>query len=703
MSQHSGPATLPRGFRYPALKTPEPSDDAEETRIPPPPKPRLRLKRRNVSHHQLSAPTQQFLASVAAADIPIPSIEEPEIVLGPPNVADMPSLASAIDSVPPGEGHLPLCHPSSRRLTAAPPATTLDTYSPHLLAPRGRAFSPPKTPVPVSAPSLSPPRYPDWTIDSAISSSVESTPDCDSSRPSTSRSTQTSASLFSRLSHLSDDDQCGSPEIFGEDKFILRQDDSLPPGFDTPAARNRPRKAPWTKAMTTHLWSTYLLYLQDPKVTPFRMGPSRVPPQGVCLRVAREAKRSWKGSRATKKTTKTTDPGNGKKSGSSTPTAESSGVFVEWPHTCAATRAHLRELCKLKATSGSQSRHLLSRSPTPFSQAAVRHWNRRSTPARPQGSGVTRDISMSLAMSTSDSMQPDGPLAQLAQSATPEPPTAAPNNNTFPSFERQGLAPEIVAATPNETVTTSVEPGRVLGRFEGEPSFAERRRLGSPLGARSYGPSSSNSLATAFGLSGTVPRRQTHTMGPARRTLQSPVRLSRAGTQRRRNTQCGVPRNRPSLMSDLWSDPHANGTPQSVIVPVPQQSRAVPPKLDLDALFIPRAPPSLPQPHLATSTSMPDVGTQAPLPLAPPPRLGSPFSGVDSSFSFPRRMHRHHPESVDLGMLGRPFATVRQASEVDAAGSVRADLTGRLAYIDQRLKEFRNRDIQRRSKSPGPH
>ncbi|UZP33395.1 hypothetical protein NXS19_001211 [Fusarium pseudograminearum] len=58
-------------------RTPEPNMSSE-TLPPSPPRPRFRIKRRNASN--LNAPTEQFLASVAAADIPIPSIEEPRVL-----------------------------------------------------------------------------------------------------------------------------------------------------------------------------------------------------------------------------------------------------------------------------------------------------------------------------------------------------------------------------------------------------------------------------------------------------------------------------------------------------------------------------------------------------------------------------------------------------------------------------------------------
>ncbi|KAM7209034.1 hypothetical protein V8F20_000643 [Naviculisporaceae sp. PSN 640] len=646
MNQHPGSATLPRGFRLADLdapRTPEPFAQDEEAKMPSPPKPRLRLKRRVVSQvSQLTAPTQHFLASVAAADVPIPSIEEPE----PDSVDSQMISLNAIHN------------------------QSLDEDATMLLVhPRGRAFEPPKTPAPSApdyVPCLSPKSYPQWSIDSAFSS-VESTPDYESSRPSTARSTVTSSSLFSHISSISDDDHFLGSEIDCKEKFTLFEDESTE--LRAPAPSNRKaRKAPWTKAMSDHLWSTFTLYLQDPKVTPVRMGKSGIPPQGVCLRVAREAKRSWKGAKAKGKAPAT---GEGRKSGSSTPTADNTGTFIQWPHTCAATRAHLRELCKLKAASGPKKHHFISRSPTPFTQSAARHWNRRSTPAR-NPSGFTQDMSMSLALSTSESMQPQGPLAQLTGCAL-EP--AEQPLQMFP---------------PLPPVQLPLER-QMLNSFEGEPSFAERRRLGSPFGARSYGPSSSGSLAAVLGLTGPMPRRQTHTVGPRR--LQSPVRLSRAGTQKRRNTQSSEPRKRPSIGSDLWMDPRAASSKSEA------QSADF---SSTNELFIPRVPT---EPILNTSTSMPDVSAQITSPLSPPARLGSPFSASSSSFSFPNRIHRsYHAGSVDLGSLGRSrqFATIQQFPEstTPQPRAPRGNLAGKLAYIDQRLKEIKQRDFRRRSESP---
>ncbi|KAK4240970.1 hypothetical protein C8A03DRAFT_41598 [Achaetomium macrosporum] len=645
MNQHSGPATLPRGFRcpdYEAPKTPEPFPQVEDAQMPSAPRPRLKLRRRVAS--QLAAPTQQFLASVAAADVPIPSIEEPEIA---PDDFNM-------------NGPCPF------------PQFRCDEEEEDLrfLRPRGKGLSPPKTPMPGLEPSLPPTAYPNWTIDSI--SSVESTPepDYESSRPSTSRSTQTSASSFSHFSLASHDDHC---DIFGGEAgdngncLLTLPEDA--PSHNQAGPKGKARKAPWTKAMSDHLWSTFMLYLQDPKVTPFRMGKSGIPPSGVCLRVAREAKRSWKGSKAL---SKAANSGEAAKSGSATPTAESSGTFIQWPHTCAATRAHLRELCRLKASSRANNYKFMSRSIAPFNQAAARHWNRRSTPARSPVPFATQDMSMSLALSTSESMQPNGPLSQLTASK-PEP--------------------------PPEPSRSPMLAGHTLATFDDEPSFAERRRLGSPFSSSSYGPSSSGSLAAVLGLSGSIPRRQSHTVGP-RRTLQSPVRLSRSGTQKRRHTQSGVPRHRPSIISDLWLDPNINTAAAAAadITSVKEPKSATLLNYNDDP-FTPRMPPV---PALTSSISMPNVGAQVDTSaLPPPPRLGSPFTGESSSFSFPHRVHRmHQGGSIDLGILGRPFATVQQLSSDSSAGPSRNNLADRLAYIDQRLKELRQRDASRRSESP---
>ncbi|RYP21826.1 hypothetical protein DL765_002051 [Monosporascus sp. GIB2] len=466
---------VPRGFRCGQdFRTPEPCAPHEGTCLPsPPPRPRLRLKRRNVS--RLNAPTKQFLASVAAADVPIPSVEESGSAMMDQDMDNLPDVHVQVEDL-----------------------DDMDIYE----RLHSRTFSPPKTPAIDIPPTLSPTNYSNWSVDGWDSSDMESSSDYESSRPSTAFSTHTSASSFSRYSLASDDD-CLSPEP--ETEGVANSDVRCEP--DT-VRRRKPRKAPWTKAMIEHLWSTYQLYLQDPKVTPMRLGKSCIPPHGVCLRVAREAKKTWRGSNPKSVANPT--------SRCATPTAESSKPFVQWPHTCAATRAYLRELCRLKATAKAGRRRLMTRSPTPFNRGAHRRWNQRATPARSPSIFSGNDMAMSLTLSTSETMQPHGPLAQLARS----------DIESFPDF---------ILSADHEPRAPSND----------EPPALNRTHLGSPFSANSYGPSSSASSGANLSLP-----KQSSTVGP-RKSLKSPVRLtrSRSGTQKRRSVKTAEdpPRKRPSL------------------------------------------------------------------------------------------------------------------------------------------------------------
>ncbi|KAI1339610.1 hypothetical protein F5Y15DRAFT_79453 [Xylariaceae sp. FL0016] len=626
-SLHTGAATLPKGFRYnleSGPKTPEPDATVDDAHLPPAPRQRLRLKKRHVS--QRHAPTQHFLASVAAADVPIPSVENYETGSADQEMSDT----------------LPELHVQD--------FDELDIYQ-HIWP---RPFSPPKTPALELAPPRAPAKYPDWSIDSEWSESdLESSPEYESSRPSTAFSTQTSSSLFSQYSHALDDVSCISPDLDSTEFPKVDMEDT------TNGTQKRPRRAPWTKAMSSHLWATYLLYLSDPRVTPIRLGKSCIPPNGVCSRVARQAQRSWKGSKAQS----TADP----KSGSSTPTAEPARAFMQWPHTGAATRAHLRELCKLKATN--KPDRYLSRSPTPFNKTAHRRWNRRSTPARSPSVFSGHDMAMSLALSTSDSMQPHGPLSRLA--------SAREETEPFPE-----LAPE---------------PEEVFDFIE-KPSVVTPTRLGSPFLAKSYGPSSSSTITENINLP-----RQPNTVGP-RKLLKSPVRLtrSRSGTQKRRSVKAleDAPRKRPSLSSAFWRESSRSNSLPSL------EQRLEANAGTRDDPFISS---SLPQTYAAPNFvqtrdgSKPFViSTSSLANSGQPARLGSPFSGGISSHSFPNRLSA--PVSFNLTALRRPFATVQQPSQASSEAptvSTRSSLASRLAYLDQRLKELRNRGGERRrSHSP---
>jgi len=659
-AQFAGMATLPKGFRYydeSEPKTPEPlTPGAEEEQSLPPPRQRLRLKRRHVS--QLNAPTQQFLASIAAADVPIPSVEDCHIESADQEMMDT----------------LPELHVES--------FDDMDTY--HRLAPR--MFSPPKTPAIDFAPSPVSTKYPDWYRDSPWSDSdLESSPDYESSRPSTAFSTQTSSSLFSMYSLNTDDGSCISPDLEASEFPQKPAPENARP---RPAEDTR-RKAPWTRAMSAHLWATYILYLSDPRVTPLRLGKSCIPPHGVCARVARQAQRSWKGS-------KSQLIAEDRRSRSSTPTAESTKTYMQWPHTGGATRAHLRELCKMKATS--KPGRYLSRSPTPFNRTANRRWNRRSTPARSPSVFSAQDLAMSLALSTSDTMQPHGPLAQLTSSQ----PTIILACEYLPEMASP-LEPREQEPNPVTPVKTgpSQEPFvEIHSEFRAEPG-----RLGSPFLAKSYGPSSSSSIAVKHSLP-----KQPNTVG-ARKLLKSPVRLARprSGTTKRRSAKGHEEKawKRPSLAAAFFREGSRNAE-DSVTVPAAHDqitskradNKAMGNKFNHTSFQM--APTTLPEMQDSVDTR-PAAEAVSPQAFSPsrPPRLGSPFSASTSSYSFPNRLSS--ASNFSLSALRRPFATVQPSSQPisNSPPPTRPTLASRLAYLDQRLKEFRHRAAdRRRSQSP---
>ncbi|KAI0139182.1 hypothetical protein GGR57DRAFT_45256 [Xylariaceae sp. FL1272] len=633
-----GTTTLSRGFRYvdgPGPKTPEPSTQGAEEQYLPPPRPqRLRLKRRQVS--QLNAPTQQFLASIAAADVPIPSVED--------------EWSNVQEEIFPHTG-------CDTYVIGGEPVTRQATP---------RTFARPKTPSLEITTSQST-TFADWYLDSPWSDSdLESSPDYESSRPSTAFSTQTSSSLFSMYSQITDDESRVGPH--GKAKDVLHSDTDTRRiiSFDS-----RTRKAPWTRAMSAHLWATYILYLSDPRVTPIRQGKSCIPPHGVCARVSRQAQRSWKGARMTANVETRSQMG--------THTAESSKAFIQWPHTPAATRAHLREICKLKATN--KSGHCSSESPAPFTQVANRRWNRRCTPARSTSVFSAREMAMSLTLSTSDTMQPQGPLAQLTSSK-----------------------PESEVVNVDERVTTPCrdvdEGGLLLEAVDSTGSTQDTEiattQLGSPFLAKSYGPSSSTSLAAKLSLPN-----QSNTMG-ARKLLKPPVRLanSRSGTQKRRSVKGHEekPWRRPSLTAAFFREGSRNAeqlvsTPSR---PEPAGELAIPGNQE------PLAPVQVTRLYQSAS----HLGSSSARPTASLPgrssRLGSPFSGANLSHSFPNRLSS--ARDFSLAALRRPFATVQQSCHADAENTTappRSSLASRLAYLDQRLKDFRNRGSDHgRSQSP---
>jgi len=206
--------------------------------------------------------------------------------------------------------------------------------------------------------------------------------------------------------------------------------------------------------MDEHLWATYMAYLADPKLTPFKMLPGTAPPLGVCHRVARDAKKNWKGITRSQPTPSDTEdersdymnldatvqreasalaidstyqpsflmPGLHLPSGRRSPSPNGRKASSKWPTSEAATRRRLRQLCKRSPTLAAHYHRLVqTRTPSPFesssSSGKPASSSRFESPPRSDVDSAfsTRDLNITLATSTASSMQPDAPLHQLGQ------------------------------------------------------------------------------------------------------------------------------------------------------------------------------------------------------------------------------------------------------------------------------------------------
>jgi hypothetical protein len=684
-------ATLPRDFRFHYRDgerpiTPEKSLIGEPEQPSPPRYTRLRVRRRNLPN--FSAPTDQFLASVAAADIPIPTIELPQ-GSEDEDMLDRPCASDLLTG---------FLSPRSNRL-ASPPKTPL----PKLLTTAGGTGS----------------QRPDWYMEDAPTS------EDGTSRPSSAMSNPSDwsdDSYFgsSQVSRPSEEGSCTSPDSDVDDPFESHSkvkgreasilSDSNPATFSdlgvlNAQLRGRTRtNAPWSKDMSEHLWNTYQIYLQDPTVTPFRIGASAVPPEGVIHRVAREAKRSWKGPKAVRRLRKqrisslstdaTTSGGERagspdtavtSKSGSLTPTGEKAPrIYLRWQHSSAATRSHLRELCKRKdSTSVQRHRHLQSRSPTPFTHMNPRPKDRQRTPhSAPLSAFSTEEVALSLATSSAESMKPDGPLAKLAE----------PSVST---------APETSAQKPRDGRHT-------LGRGINVNSEIQSRRLGSHFSCRTYGPSSSKS-SKYFKTSLNPQADVAAGSGPF---LRSPVRFDESrslnGTQKRRaqhplEEELGLSGGalRPSILDEQLFTTPADGNRRRV------RSRGF--SLG-DEAFRSRLPgpfalsdPFIDMPTPAGASSGQGRVVRATPTLLPSaefaPRPGSPFMEEGTSNTFPRRLFQ---QAGEMSTIRRThFATVHHArhsvESFDFGNGL--SLQSRLRQLNQRLAEIRERETVTRSQS----
>jgi hypothetical protein len=325
---------------------------------------------------------------------------------------------------------------------------TLPSMAPShgLLAPRSlmhRAITPPKTPAPrITVPyeNIESPTH-EWGL---INDSRQRRPMygrsgsvCSALSDSSISSIGSGAFSAPYSASLSPDSENTDPFI--DDEFSKDRTAASPAMSASPLAKRMKthRQTKWTTAMDEHLWMTYMAYVADPIVTPFKMLPGTTPPLGVCYRVAAKAKRTWRDRRPTGVSAFDALPTTPSRREGSPDTIRPGGATArrevkqpQWPRSEGATRRRLRHLCKNKPSFSAHYQRLLrTRSPSPF-PALGSEPQPSETPAVPSSSSVPSapsepaapsasstfsgsDMKLSLITSTNPSMQPDGPLAQL--------------------------------------------------------------------------------------------------------------------------------------------------------------------------------------------------------------------------------------------------------------------------------------------------
>ena len=408
--------TLPRNFTFhysdKSPRTPEPEVRDEPLEPPQPPRQTYRVRRRRAA-----VPTEErqpLFHLHHHHNMPIPSIELP--------TSSSPPLAQGSELQETKNGFL------------APAPSLVD-----------RMVSPPKTPLGQLSQENDDGERPSnfWEASEIAGAEI--------SRP------ESACSIISDSSISSDDSSgslpsfggsCTSPESDSTDPFSFNSEpkpaNPFSPAFSheieqRPFKRSRRHYKPkWTPEMEQHLWFTYMMYLQDPTLTPFKMLPGTAPPLGVCSRVAREAKKTWReGKTRPISQSRSVTPCNhlsvgspdtikASTSGEITPTASAfKKAAVAWPRSESATRRKLRQLCKRNPSlSAHYQRLMYTRTPSPFPSSprippppkATRS-SSSFADAEMSSSFGTRDMTYSLATSTSTTMQPDHPLAQLSSEA----------------------------------------------------------------------------------------------------------------------------------------------------------------------------------------------------------------------------------------------------------------------------------------------
>ncbi|PNS14308.1 SWIRM domain-containing protein laf1 [Sphaceloma murrayae] len=223
-------------------------------------------------------------------------------------------------------------------------------FLPGYLAPQStstsnRPITPPKTPVGQITYTLDNKPTSEWAF--SYDRMDRPTSSCSNFSNSSASSIGSSMQSFPSLGG-----SCTSPES-ETDPFSHAdsKDEDGDPMFSPDLAGSSPvakrtktgRGSMWNDEMDNHLLQTYAKYLADPELTPFKMLPGTAPPLGVCSRVAREAKHSWRGSK----------------------------TWSHWPSNESGTRRRLRKLCKKQPSLSVHYQRLIKlRTPSPFESSS---------------------------------------------------------------------------------------------------------------------------------------------------------------------------------------------------------------------------------------------------------------------------------------------------------------------------------------------
>jgi hypothetical protein len=577
--------------------------------------------------------------------------------------------------------------PSIEMTEATEPAHDTFNYfmsTPGYLAPRAghlRLSSPPKTPASqVTSYNIETTDATEWSMFHPIHlHDIIQRPSSALSTFSDSSATSHGSSFDSKSSF--DAGSCTSPESDIGDPFAFFERKSGAPGSTNPSSGfpnakrvKTARQHHFTPEMEDHLWFTYMTYVQDPRVTPFKMLPGTSPPLGVCHRVAREAKATWKVNRLSYaphgiprisiQCADSSDPVSPSDAmDQSTPTAAYSHnpVALKWPRSEGATRRLLRELCKRKPSlSAHYMRLLRTRSPSPFeSSSSVSASSSPDQPPAPvvqaptpqPSSFSSRSMNVSLAEATAPSMQPDGPLAQLHK-RTPQPPMAPQQRRSSDWYARIGRS----GARAAHQKSQSLQLGLGLGSSSGMQSNSFKRSsiLASPFDdSEASRPNFLDNMSKTQSLGRAFLNNNTNRLTDAAPSLRSPFPLdgpmpSVKSLKRRFGVDDQSASQQPSL-EDVFTAPSTSSNN-------PMRNRG----FSLSAVHGMAQNPANSFPPLFTPASstadhrMGEASDRLDLPkLAQPPRLGSPFSGGVSNNRFNTFPRRFTPR--DAGLAEDPF------------------------------------------------